>query len=83
MRSTTTFFFYHFNTIYTAPEDYNAVRSIVSLSINNRVEAISISISDDEEVELNERFVVMIEVISGSVELALRMVQIIIMNDDG
>ena len=69
--------------ILIAPEDYKAVRVNVTLSASNRRESISISISDDEEVELNERFIMMIEVVNDPVEVALRMAEFIILNDDG
>ena len=69
-----------------APEDYDAVRRSITLSPGNNTESVSISISDDEAVEFNERFIVIIEVtgeFSDLVKLTLRMAEIIILNDDG
>ena len=58
----------------------------VTLSASNRMESISLSINDDEAVELNEHFLVRMEVISETdspVELSPGQTEIVILNDDG
>ena len=72
--------------LYTAPADYIAVTSNVTLSASERIVKVSVDIVDDEAVELKENFFLRIAVIGGladAVELVQDETQVIIMNDDG
>lgn len=66
--------------VHTAPTDYEAINTSVTLSPSNKVEAVLVTIVDDEAVELNERFFVRIE---GSEVLVQSETQVTINNNDG
>lgn len=72
--------------IHTAPTDYGAINTSVTLSATQRTATVFVTIIDDEAVELNERFFMKIEVsgeMSDAVELEQGETQVIITNNDG
>ena len=72
--------------ISTAPTDYGAINTTVTLSTSNRTAAVPVTIMDDEAVELNELFFMRVEVSGASsdtVEQAQRETQVTIVNNDG